>query len=66
MAKCRTCGADIKWCKMATGTKMPLDAKPINVIQVKEDIGEVIPAYISHFATCGDADKWRKKNSKIR
>ena len=29
MSKCRSCGAEIIWIKMATGKSMPCDANPI-------------------------------------
>ncbi|MFH0958163.1 MAG: hypothetical protein V1897_05610 [Pseudomonadota bacterium] len=59
-SKCKKCGGDIKWCMMASGAKMPLDAKPKKFIQVKEGIGEVIDVYESHFATCPAADQFRR------
>ena len=29
MSKCRSCGAEIVWIKMASGKKMPCDASPV-------------------------------------
>ena len=57
MPKCKNCGQEIKWCMRASGAKMPLDAKPKHMIQVKEGIGEVIPVYMPHFATCSPVKK---------
>lgn len=45
---CRSCGESIIWCITAKGKKMPVD--------VPEDDSPTT----SHFATCRDADQWRK------
>ena len=47
-SECRSCGEPIIWCITAKGKKMPVD--------VPEDDAPTT----SHFATCADADKWRK------
>ena len=47
-SECRSCGEPIIWCLTAKGKKMPVD--------VPEDDAPTT----SHFATCKDADKWRK------
>ncbi len=60
--KCKKCGAELLWCMMPSGAKMPLDAKPKKLIQVKEGIGEVIDVYESHFSTCPSADQFRRGN----
>ena len=60
MPKCKSCGQEIKWCMMASGAKMPLDAKPKHMIQVKEGVGEVIPVYMPHFATCSHVKNERR------
>ncbi|MBC8420261.1 MAG: hypothetical protein H8E10_16875 [Desulfobacterales bacterium] len=61
MSQCKTCRAPLTWCETVNGKKMPLDAKPIKAIQVKEGIGEVIDVYLPHWATCPGADKHRKE-----
>ena len=30
MSRCKSCGAEIKWIKTASGKSMPCDAKPIS------------------------------------
>ena len=60
MPKCKGCGQEIKWCIMASGAKMPLDAKPVNMIQVKENIGEVISVYTPHWITCEKAKDFKQ------
>jgi len=30
MARCKSCGTEIKWIRMKTGISMPVDAKPIS------------------------------------
>lgn len=48
-AECRSCGAQVLWCVTRKGKKMPVDipASPEE-------------ATTSHFATCPEADQWRK------
>lgn len=46
---------------MPTGKKMPLDAKPFKMVIVKQGIGEIVDAYIPHWATCPGAEKFRRK-----
>ena len=58
--KCTGCGQEIKWVVMASGAKMPLDAKPVQMIQVKEEIGAVIPVYTAHWATCKKAKDFKR------
>lgn len=76
MAKCKSCGADIIWIQTLGGKPMPCDAKPIpfveggNLTLVTKD-GRVVKAtadatsekfgYVSHFATCPNADAHRKE-----
>ena len=59
--KCKSCGAPLKWCEMASGVKMPLDATPSKAVQIKEGIGEIVDVYQAHWASCPGADKHRKK-----
>jgi hypothetical protein len=66
---CRSCGARIEWATVvASGKKMPFDA-PVHVVSAYERDGKVIdtidPAKSpSHFATCPDAHKWRKRGAR--
>ena len=47
---CRSCGEVIIWCITKNGKKMPVDPP-----EADEE------TTTSHFATCKDADQWRKK-----
>ena len=64
--KCRSCGAEIIWIKTPEGKSMPLDAKPEKrwVENVADghgvDYWGLEDTYVSHFATCPDAAKFRK------
>ena len=60
MNSCRSCKSPIVWVEMASGKKMPLDAKPFHAVQVKDGIGEVIMVYMPHWANCPGADTHRK------
>ncbi len=47
-AECKSCGAPILWCVTAKGKKMPVDVPTDDTPTT------------SHFATCPDANTWRK------
>jgi len=64
---CRSCGAQILFAKMKhTGRLMPLDVKPVQLVQISWDekrgevVGEMVGGFVSHFATCPNADQHRK------
>lgn len=48
--ECRSCGEPVIWCLTGKGKRMPVDEP--------EDDGR--PTF-SHFATCPQAEDWRKK-----
>jgi len=73
MTKCRSCGAEIIWAETVNGKKIPLDAQPrLDGALALSPRGTVVtigpdpcPGYddqrfVSHFATCKDAPKWRR------
>ena len=65
-SNCRSCGAEIVWAVTATGKRMPLDAKPEKrvVLEPRDvfgEIAEVKDTFVSHFATCPDADQHRRR-----
>lgn len=75
-SRCRSCRAEVVWCVTAGGKAMPVDVEPVedgNV--VLEDDGDLVatvvppgqgllgderPRYVSHFATCPNADEHRR------
>jgi len=57
--KCKSCGAPIVWVRSVINKPIPLDPKIYRV--VTED-GVVVKGRISHFATCPNADKFRRKS----
>ena len=60
---CRSCNAEIYWIDLK-GKAHPIDIKPASRILLREDrldTGEIKDTYVSHFSTCPQADKWRKK-----
>lgn len=77
MAECSSCGAPINWAKTIKGRPIPLDPDPVpqgNVIISEEGTALVYntaaaiapryadaPKYVSHFATCPNADEHRKR-----
>jgi hypothetical protein len=59
---CKTCGAKIMWVTTKDGKNMPLDTpgEPRIVLDEK-NVAHVVRTFISHFATCPEADQHRKK-----
>jgi len=58
MSNCKSCKAEIQWVKTKNGKSMPLDMN--RIITVTLD-GEMQTGYASHFSTCPNANKHRKK-----
>lgn len=58
---CRSCGADIVWMKTVNGKSIPVDAETVH-----DSGAELFDSnfHVSHFATCPDADKFRKKKEE--
>jgi hypothetical protein len=66
MSTCRSCGAEIVWAKSEAGRAMPFDAKPetrwtLSRDRTDERIARTVPTFVSHFATCPNADLHRSK-----
>lgn len=55
---CRGCGVYIEFIKTKAGKDMPVDPLPVRVITEK---GIIVEGFIPHWATCPQADKFRKK-----
>lgn len=76
MSVCKSCGSEIFWAKTIKGASIPIDAKPSprgNIILSENGTALVYrdpsaiapryanePRYLSHFATCPNADTHRK------
>ena len=58
ITKCRSCGADIVWLVTQRNKMIPVDADSIADKEAEVFDPEQMT---THFATCRDADKWRKK-----
>lgn len=64
---CSGCGAAIVWVVTRAGKRMPVDAKPEKRV-VLDDVhatgeppqAQVVDTYVSHFATCPKAQRFRK------
>lgn len=76
MSTCRSCGAEILWAITEKGKPMPLDAAPVEAADARQGLFEIahtgegtfaipsrpVPArFVSHFATCPNADSHRKR-----
>jgi hypothetical protein len=72
MSTCRTCEADILWARTRAGESIPVDAvprpdgtlvlhgEPPNRLALPRLPLDSEPFYASHFATCPNADKFRR------
>jgi hypothetical protein len=65
MARCRTCQQEIVWGRTESGKRVPLDPPEKRFVMKHTPDAEqlyvrMIPTYISHFATCPQADEHRK------
>ncbi len=75
-ATCKSCGASIVWAKAVSGKNVPLDAEPRDdgtiaidakgraMVLVKDmmlDPNWPRERYVSHFATCPNAETWRRR-----
>lgn len=63
---CKSCGSAIVWFELASGKRHPFDGEPVYVATEHDAqdrlVGSVdMSATQSHFATCPDAAKWRRK-----
>lgn len=64
MSQCKSCGAKIIWGKTANGKAVPLDCPPEKRYVLSGEASDIVTlrsTYASHFVTCPDADKFRKK-----
>lgn len=70
MSKCRSCGAEILWAVTESGSKIPLSVESqerrftvhrYGGAREGDDvrIAKNEKTYVSHFADCPDAEKWR-------
>lgn len=77
MSKCKGCDAEIVWGIDEKGTRVPLDPRPpvyellkfdpvVQAYAVERDGGERPRHYVSHFATCPDANKFSKAKKQER
>jgi hypothetical protein len=67
LSACRSCGAPIEWAETSTGKRMPFNPPIVTVPALMpvviggRIVEDVDPATVSHFATCKDAQDWRRK-----
>lgn len=80
VAECRSCRAEMIWCRTGRGKKMPVDAEPSRdgvfvlegddqdpvVRRLPNDAAATYTGdkYTSHFATCPNADDFRHKGER--
>lgn len=57
MSKCKGCGAEVQWIKTPSGKAMPLNIQKQTVVTLE---GQVVSGFTSHFATCPNANNFRR------
>ena len=64
MPPCKSCGQELLWVKSSSGKNIPLNAEPIKKVWTENKKTQTWyfsdEAYVSHFATCPNADQFRK------
>ena len=61
------CDAILLWVKTEDGRRIPIDSTPKKGMYIMTDVeGRVkkVTVYTNHFATCPDAESFRKKRRK--
>ena len=61
MAKCKACKAEIKFISTPSGRLTPIDTKMKMIWCYIDNKWQTCNGYESHFATCPEADKFRRK-----
>lgn len=64
MTNCKTCGAEIVWGVTINDKRVPLDPPEKRFVHIGDTLGaplvQVQDTWLSHFATCPQADEHRK------
>jgi hypothetical protein len=55
---CQSCGQPIVWFKTKSGKRMPVNAETTKPTDAEHQLD--LKRHTSHFATCAQADAWRK------
>ena len=59
---CTTCGAEIFFVKTKAGKTVPLNAKAERrYVEDADGVWHLLKTYVTHFVTCPQADKHRKR-----
>lgn len=68
MPPCKYCGAQIIYATTSAGGRMPFDAEPVKAWRIvgpdhaqADARAERIDTFVSHFATCPNTDKHRRR-----
>jgi hypothetical protein len=68
-SKCRGCGAEIIWAVTSTMKRIPLDAKSEKRFTLVDEGTHqqafLRDTYVSHFATCPQANEFRKRGGEF-
>lgn len=68
MIKCKSCGQEIEWITTTVGKKTPInkEKKLVWIYYTDVESWGCVWGQESHFTSCPNADKHRRKNEKLR
>ena len=58
--RCRSCGAEVLWCRTEAGKLTPLNVRPEKRIVVDHETARVVDTYLPHWASCPNAEAHRR------
>lgn len=63
ISTCKGCGKQIKWVRMISGAKMPVDPEELSVVSIDPVSGQGIArrGFKVHWQTCSEAKQFRKR-----
>lgn len=64
MAKCKSCGAEIKFVRMPTGRSMPVEVKSDQLLVLIDGEWLIKKGFRPHWESCPGADSHRKPKLK--
>jgi hypothetical protein len=63
--RCRSCSKPIRFVPTQTGKQIPLDLESEERrVAVVDGKATVVETWLAHFATCPEANRWRKKKRR--
>ncbi|MBT8453900.1 MAG: hypothetical protein KJO40_18205 [Deltaproteobacteria bacterium] len=57
MARCKSCGAEIRWIKTTAGNPMPCNQEQQTFVTPD---GQTLRGHVPHWATCPHSKQWKR------